>query len=122
MPKLTVLQILNSKGKCRLADGGGLYFDVTPFGLKRWIYRFRIDGKGNMFVIGHYPEMSLEQARQGHREAKALVKEGANLTEYSNNKWCLVFHTAWYSRNRFSTSNNHICGIVALWLYVLRRH
>jgi Phage integrase central domain/Arm DNA-binding domain len=78
MPKLTVLQLRNSKGKCRLADGGGLYFDVTSSGLKRWIYRFRIDGKGNMFVIGHYPEMSLEQARQGHREAKALVKEGAN--------------------------------------------
>ncbi len=78
MPKLTVLQIRQVKGKCRLADGGGLYFEITGSGLKRWLYRFRIDGKGNMFIIGHYPEMSLEEARNGHRAAKALVKQGLN--------------------------------------------
>ena len=78
MAKLTVLQLRQTKGKSRLADVGGLYFDITDSGLKRWLYRFRRGGKGNMFIVGHYPDISLEEARNRHREAKALVKQGIN--------------------------------------------
>jgi integrase len=86
MPKLTVLQLRQAKEKCRLADGGGLYFEITSSVLKRWLYRFRVGGKGNMFIVGHYPEMSLEEAQSAHRKAKALVKQGINPSQVRRKK------------------------------------
>ncbi len=40
MPKLTVLDIRNAKGPCRLADGEGLFFEIIRTRIKRWLYRF----------------------------------------------------------------------------------
>lgn len=76
MAKLTVLDIRNAKGKCRLADGEGLFFEITSTGVKRWLYRFKINGKNGMYIVGRYPELSLKQARVDHQKAKHLVREG----------------------------------------------
>lgn len=76
MSKLTVLDIRNTKGTCRLADGKGLFYEITPTGVKRWLYRFKIDGKNGMFIIGRYPKLSLKEAREEHQEARVLVKKG----------------------------------------------
>ena len=76
MPKLTVLDIRNAKGQCRLPDGEGLFFEITETGVKRWLYRFKIQGKNGMYVVGRYPHLSLKQAREEHQEAKRLVKQG----------------------------------------------
>jgi hypothetical protein len=40
----------------RLADGGGLYLEVTPLGSKLWRYRYRFNGKQKTLAIGVYPE------------------------------------------------------------------
>jgi hypothetical protein len=76
MAKLTVLDIRHAKGTCRLSDGEGLFFEITSTVVKRWLYRFKINGKNGMYVIGRYPELSLKQARIKHQEAKQLVKQG----------------------------------------------
>ncbi|MFT5727676.1 MAG: integrase [Desulforhopalus sp.] len=78
MSKLTVLEIRNKTGPCRLADGGGLSYEITKSGVKRWLYRFRIDDKQQMHIIGRYPGVSLSDARKKHMEAQALVKKGIN--------------------------------------------
>lgn len=78
MSKLTALQVQNKKDEGRLADGGGLSFEITKTGVKRWLYRYRLDNKQQMIVLGRYPEISLTKAREKHREAKKLVKEGKN--------------------------------------------
>ncbi|MBM9604103.1 tyrosine-type recombinase/integrase [Desulfopila inferna] len=78
MPKLTVLQIRNFKNPGRLGDGMGLFFELTNTGIKRWIYRYKINGKSGKYTIGRYPEISLEQARKAHMMARALVKQGQN--------------------------------------------
>lgn len=78
MRKLTALQVRQVKEKCRLADGGGLFFEITASGVKRWLYRYKIKGKGNMFIIGRYPEMSLEAARKSHLLKRELVRQGVN--------------------------------------------
>ena len=78
MSKLTVLEIRNKTGPCRLADGGGLSYEITKSGVKRWLYRFRLDGKQQMHVIGRYPEVSLSEARKKHMEAQSLVNDGVN--------------------------------------------
>ncbi len=72
MPKLTALEVRNAKGPCRLPDGEGLSFEITTTGVKRWLYRYRLDGKQQMLILGRYPGLSLEKARKAHREANEL--------------------------------------------------
>lgn len=78
MPKLTALEVRNRKEPGRLADGGGLSYEVTKTGVKRWLYRYRLGGRQQTYIIGRYPELSLEKARQRHMEARSLVREGIN--------------------------------------------
>lgn len=78
MAKLTALDIKNKKDPGRLADGGGLFYEITTSGVKRWLYRYKIANKQGLYVIGRYPEVSLSQARDAHNEAKKLVKSGIN--------------------------------------------
>ncbi len=76
MPKLTALEVRNRKEPGRLPDGGGLSYEVTKSGIKRWMFRYRLDDKQQMYIIGRYPDLSLEKARIAHRAAQQLVKEG----------------------------------------------
>jgi integrase len=62
----------------RMADGGGLFLEIRPNGSKLWRYAFRLGGKQNLFAIGSYPELSLQQARSEHGKARELVREGLN--------------------------------------------
>lgn len=78
MRKLTALEVRNRKEPGRLADGGGLSYEVTKTGVKRWLYRFRLDNKQQSYIIGRYPEISLEQARREHHKARSMVREGGN--------------------------------------------
>ncbi len=78
MPKLTALEVRNHKGPARIGDGSGLFYEVTATGIKRWIYRYKIDGKAGKYTIGRYPEISLEKARKRHVEARTIVQQGLN--------------------------------------------
>jgi hypothetical protein len=81
MSKLTAVQIRQAKPKdkpYKLPDGQGLYFHVAESGKSTWRYRFRVDGKESICVLGEYPDMSLEQARKARAEAREQVKAGKN--------------------------------------------
>lgn len=78
MPKLTALEVRHRKEPGRLGDGNGLFFEITETGIKRWIYRYKINGKQGKYTIGRYPELSLEKAREAHQDARRIVKEGRN--------------------------------------------
>ncbi len=78
MPKLTALEVCNRKEPGRLADGGGLSYEITKTGIKRWLYRYRLNDKQQKYIIGRYPALSLEKARKEHQKAKDLVKQGIN--------------------------------------------
>lgn len=60
----------------KLTDGNGLYLEVKPNGSKHWRYRYRIDGKENLYALGEYPIMSLQDARKAREGARELVKQG----------------------------------------------
>jgi integrase len=66
----------------KLSDSNGLYIEIKPNGGKTWRYRFRIDGKESTFTIGDYTgdenSVSLAQAREARKKARALVKKGIN--------------------------------------------
>lgn len=78
MPKLKALEVKNRKTPGRIGDGNGLFYEITSTGIKRWIYRYKIGGKGGKYTLGRYPDLSLEKARIKHVEARKLVQQGLN--------------------------------------------
>ena len=79
--KLTDLNIKKTKPgeKTRkLFDGGGLYLEIVPTGGKLWRYQYRIDGKQKLLALGKYPDVSLQEARRRHREAREQLTQGSD--------------------------------------------
>lgn len=85
MPKLakplTELQISKAKPKPKaynLADGNGLHLAVSPGGLKTWTVRYKLPGAktATPATIGHYPAMSLAEARVRAVEVQRDAKQG----------------------------------------------
>jgi len=78
----------------KLTDGGGLFLLINPNGSRLWRYRYRLNGKENLFALGEYgkppngetPEakalrvaggtLTLAEAREAQGKARSLVKAG----------------------------------------------
>lgn len=76
---LTDLKVRSAKPTDRdwkLSDGGGLFLLVKPAGGKLWRWKYRLQGKENLFAIGGFPQVSLAEARAVREKARALVKQG----------------------------------------------
>ena len=77
--RLTDTHARNAKPKSRaykLIDGGGLHLLVRPNGTKSWQYRYRVGEKENLYTIGRYPSMGMQQARVARDAARELVRQG----------------------------------------------
>jgi len=59
-----------------MADGGGLYLEVTPAGGKYWRMKYRFGGKEKRLAFGVYPTVSLKDARLKRDESKKLLSDG----------------------------------------------
>ena len=62
----------------RVADAGGLCIEITPNGTKLWRYRYRFAHKARMMALGKWPGVTLEQARNRHRDARKMLANGAD--------------------------------------------
>ncbi len=60
----------------RMADGGGLYLEVTKTGSKLWRMKYRFGGKEKRLSFGKYPLIDLKTARTKRDEAKLLLSHG----------------------------------------------
>ncbi|MDR2561799.1 MAG: integrase arm-type DNA-binding domain-containing protein [Holophagales bacterium] len=60
----------------RLFDGGGLYIEIQPSGGRLWRYKYHFNDKEKRLAIGRYPEISLQDARQRHFEARKMLANG----------------------------------------------
>jgi hypothetical protein len=83
MGKLTKTEIdklLNKpqEKQLELTDGNNLYLIVTKAGKCKFKYRVRTANKASWVVIGHYPEISLLDARAKALELRGLVDKGVN--------------------------------------------
>ncbi|MCA3244653.1 MAG: integrase arm-type DNA-binding domain-containing protein [Alphaproteobacteria bacterium] len=78
---LTDLQCRNAKPREKgyaLADGRGLYLNISPTGGKHWKSRYRFVGKLNWHSIGPYPEVSMAKARTEHQKIRDMVRNNIN--------------------------------------------
>lgn len=62
----------------KLADGGGLYLEITPGGSKGWRFKYRHDGKEKRISLGVYPAVSLMDARDRREKARRMVVHGVD--------------------------------------------
>ena len=104
MSKLKALQIKNRKEPGLLSDGQGLFFELTKSGLKRWIYCYKIQGKSGKFTVGRYPELSLQEARKEHQEARKLVRKGHNPAQERKKKTKAVVKEAQLEKRKRDSS------------------
>ncbi|WP_306421466.1 tyrosine-type recombinase/integrase [Methylobacterium iners] len=65
----------------RYADGGNLYFSISPNGGRRWVFLFRWRGKPTEMGLGSTRDVTLARAREKAAAARALVAEGLNPME-----------------------------------------
>ena len=77
---LTAVQCKNAKPKekqYRLYDGNGLYLQILPSGRKSWRVDYvTANGKNTSIAIGHFPDLSLEQARKKRIALQAGIEAG----------------------------------------------
>lgn len=60
----------------KMADGGGMYLEISPSGSKLWRLRYRrVDGKETTVSLGAYPRVTLAHARAARDHTKLRMKE-----------------------------------------------
>ncbi len=81
---LSDIKIRNLKTKekpYKVGDFDGLFILVRKSGSKSWRFKYRMDGKEKLLVIGDYPAISLAQARKARDAARAQVADGIDPNE-----------------------------------------
>lgn len=79
--KLNARQVETAKPKdktYKIADGGGLYLEITPKGGKYWRMKYRrpADKKEDRLAFGVWPAVKLAEARAKRDDAKKLLGQG----------------------------------------------
>lgn len=68
-------------------DGGGLYLCFkASLKTPAWLFRFRQDGEQHKLALGHYPSMSLDEARQLAHSYRKLIESGESVVAEVGNK------------------------------------
>ena len=62
----------------KMADGGGMFMQITPAGGKLWRLKYRFDGREKLLSIGAYPEISLSEARKQREAARSMLALGTD--------------------------------------------
>ena len=66
----------------KMFDGRGLYLEVAPSGGKWWRLKYRFDNKEKRLSLGTYPDVPLKAARERCDEARRLLANGVDPSEY----------------------------------------
>ncbi|TAM02192.1 MAG: DUF4102 domain-containing protein [Paraburkholderia sp.] len=78
---LTELAVRNAKPAAKqqkLFDAGGLFLLITPAGGKRWVLKYRINGKEKSLALGMYPDVSIAEARKRRDAAREKLAGGVD--------------------------------------------
>jgi hypothetical protein len=67
-------------------EGGGFGIRITPNGIKTWVYRYKINNKTVKLTLGHYPTMSLANAKKQFAELRGLRRDGTTPKSHLDNE------------------------------------
>lgn len=74
--RLTARTVASLEKRGRHADGGGLYLAIDKGGAKRWVFLFSLAGKAREMGFGGTLAVSLADARERARDARAILADG----------------------------------------------
>jgi integrase len=74
--RLTSLSVSRAKKRGYLADGGGLYLQVSANGAKSWVFRFRENGRLREAGLGPVHTVTLAKAREEALKYRKLRLDG----------------------------------------------
>jgi len=63
------------------ADGGGLYLQITPAGVRSWLFRYMRNGKARGMGLGPLHTITLSKARAKAHECREMLLAGADPLE-----------------------------------------
>ena len=84
LQKLSAAKVAKLKQPGRYGDGGGLWLQISPWETKAWLFRFMLDGKARQMGLGPLHTVSLADARERARQARALLLEGKDPIDTRN--------------------------------------
>jgi integrase len=82
--KLTALKADKAKATGYYGDGGGLFLQVSRFGTKSWVFRFKANGRAREMGLGSLDTWGLAEARERARECRKLRDMGKDPIEERN--------------------------------------
>jgi integrase len=79
--KLNALKVNKVKVPGYYGDGGGLFLQVSRYGSKSWVFRFKTGGRLREMGLGSLDTYGLAEARERARECRKLRDEGKDPIE-----------------------------------------
>jgi integrase len=77
---------LKKKGPAKLCDGGGLWLFITPTHARRWVFRYRLNGKNSEIGLGGLTSVSMDEARSLAQKYRALKGKGIDPKHHKQSK------------------------------------
>jgi hypothetical protein len=74
--RLSVLKVAHAREPGMLADGDGLYLQVTNSSARSWIFRYHRNGKNREMGLGSLKVMGLAAAREKAMECRRQLADG----------------------------------------------
>jgi hypothetical protein len=73
---LTERQVERTREAGRHSDGFGLYLQITPAGVRSWIFRYERNGRERAMGLGPVHTVTLVEARERARKARLQLLDG----------------------------------------------
>lgn len=80
--RLTTRSVAAAKCKGLIADGGGLYLQVSASASKSWTFRFMLEGRAREMGLGAAHIVSLADARAAAEQCRKLLHDGVDPIEH----------------------------------------
>lgn len=78
---LTVRKVERGTKPGRYGDGQGLWLQVSPTGVKSWLFRYERNGTEKWMGLGPLHAVNLEEARERARKQRQLLLDGIDPRE-----------------------------------------
>ena len=79
--RLSAKAVETTKRPGLVADGGGLYLQVSRAGAKSWIFKFMLNGRAREMGLGSLKAVSLASAREKATFCRSLLADGIDPIE-----------------------------------------
>lgn len=100
----------------KIFDARGLHLYVAPTGLRAWRMKFRLAGREQLLSIGHWPDMTLDEARERADAARSAIQQGVDPRSTWGEQQVRTFEEvarSWHADRRPRWTDRHAADVLA---------